>query len=238
MLFSAFKSFVAAALQRSTTDFVVGSTDLLSLAVNMARKNIERKKDFELAKCLADVTMTVGQSVALSTAVISGTATAVSVKTILRAQLSTDGTTFFPIGYVSRDMHMRRVARNYEDLTTLDEVAQAQPTKTNRFQLVRFGEDVYMSPSDTDSYNDVSTLYVRMDVVKWLPDYSVDGDTDFLMEHCVDYLMLETFRYLQLFLKEDVRLNVSDDQWRVAWQAVVAWNDNLVVGDSDDANLN
>ncbi len=237
MTFSGFKSFVAAALQRNTTDFVQGTTDLLALAVNMARKNIERKRDFELAKETADLTVTVGEAAELADATYSGTADAISIKTVLRVQLSTDGVTFFPIRYSSRDSHMRRVFRNYEDLETLDDITGVQPTKTGRYEAVRYGDSIYLTPSDADSYNDLSTVYLRMDVVRWLDDYSVDDDTDFLLEHCVDYLMLETFRYMQLFLKEDVRLNVSDDAFARAWQSVVAWDSNLVAGDVDDANL-
>ena len=238
MTLGTFKSFVAAALQRNTTDFVSGTTDLLLLAVNMARKNVERKRDFEKAKELADLTVTVGQSAELSGAVYSGTSDAINIKTILRAQLSVDGgTTFFPIRYSSRDSHMRRVARNYEDLASIDEITGTQPTSTNRYELVRFGDCVYLTPSDTESFADQSTVVVRMDVVRWLADYSDSDDTDFLLEDCVDYMMLETLRYMQVFLKEDVRLNVTDQQLATAWHAVVAWDSNLVAGDVDDANL-
>jgi hypothetical protein len=75
-----------------------------------------------------------------------------------------------------------------------------------------------------------------MDVVRWLNDYVSANDTDFLLEHCADYMLLETLRFLQYFLKEDIRVNVSDNQLAAAWQGVIAWDANLVLT-GEDMNL-
>ena len=237
MTYSEFKLFVCAALQRRASDFVVDSTDLLKLSVNMARKNIERKRDFEMSKTVVELDVPVGGSADLGDAVLFGTDTAVSIKSILNVQISTDGTNYFPIDYIGRQTHFHQVSRAYDGLTEADEQISRQPTATGTFKLVRMGNTVYLSPSDTDSYSGATTVKVKMDVVKWLDDYASDDATDFLLEHCVDYLMLETFRYLQMFIHDDARLKVSDDALGKAWHAVVAWDSNLTVGDVVDATL-
>ena len=234
MTYLQFKTFTAAAIQRSLASLVVNGVDLLGSAVNMARKNIERKRDFELAKATAKLTVTLGESVSLSEAVDATTDEAIDIKTVLRVQLASSGA---PIGYISRDAHQRRLSRQLEKVT-MSEINAGLTATVGSLSLVRHGDQVYLSPADATAYDingDEVELY--LDVVKWLDDYVEDDDEDFLLTYCVDYMLLETFRYLQLFIKEDSRLQVSDQQYANAWHAVVAWDSNLVVGDSDDANL-
>lgn len=235
MTFTEFKAFVCAALQRSQASLIVNGVDLLARAVNMARKNIERRIDFEMAKGEAQLTLTLGEKASLDDAVDpADTDESVSIKTVLRVQLASNGT---PIGYLSRDAHQRRLDRQLSS-ATMTEINAGLTATVGSLNLVRFGNYVYLSPADASAYNVSSTTVdVLMDVVKWMPDYVDDDDEDFLLTHCADFLMLETFQYLQMFVKEDARLNVSKDKWASAWNAMLTWNANLIVGDSDDANL-
>jgi hypothetical protein len=76
-----------------------------------------------------------------------------------------------------------------------------------------------------------------MDIVKWLDNYAVNGSEDFLLEHCFDYMLLVTLCYLQLFVKEDVRMAVTDEKMQAAWLSLVQWDGNIVQT-SDDMELN
>jgi hypothetical protein len=234
MTYLQFKTFTAAAISRSLSSLVVNGVDLLGSAVNMARKNIERKRDFELAKTSAKIAVPLGEAVDLSTAVHPVSLTAVDIKTVLAAQLASSGA---PIGYMSRDAHQRRLSRQLARVGLL-EMDSGLTAVVGSISLVRHGNRVYLSPGDPTAYGVTGgSIDVLLDVVAWMDEYAEDDDTDFLLTYCVDYMMLETFRYLQLFVKEDARLHVSDQQYANAWHAVVAWDSNLVVGDSDDANL-
>jgi len=238
MDYNAFRILVAAAAQRSVDALTSGTTDLIALAANMARKSIERGRDFEMAKTTADITITLGQGADLSTTVLAGTVTPVKVKTILRAQASTNGgTSFVPIGVTSRQTHFDSWTRRVGSFNTLEDVTATYPTETHKFQLVRYANTVYMTPSDTVSFDNQAAVLVRMDIVKWLDNYAVNGPEDFLLEHCFDYMLLVTLCYLQLFVKEDVRLPVTDVKMKEAWMAMIQWDSNVVVT-SDDMNLN
>lgn len=232
MTYLEFKTFVAAALQRKLDSFVVNGLDLLQYAVNMARKNIERKRDLELAKTVATLEVTLGEFVSLDGAVDADDEP-VDIKTILHVQATAVGA---PIGYISRSMHQRSLARRLARVQVA-ELESGLTATVDQLNLVRFGNDVYLSPPNAEDWGGYNPVSVLLDVVRWLPDYSDNDDTDFLLEHCVDYMLLETYRSLQLFIKEDARLQVSDEKLANAWHALVAWDSNLVVGDTDDANL-
>ena len=235
MTYLEFRTFVAAALQRSESSLTVNGVNLLARAVNMARKNVERRFDFELAKRVAKLTMTFGQLVSLDEAYDPDDETkAVSIKTVLRVQQASTGV---PVGYLSRDAHQRRLERQFAR-AHVEAIAAGLTATVSNLNVVRYGNSVYLSPPNAQDWSaSTTTMDVLMDVVAWLPDYVDDDDTDFLLVHCADYLLLETYRYLQLFIKEDARLNVSDEKLASAWHALMTWNNNLVVGDSDDANL-
>lgn len=236
MNYGDFKLLVAAAAQRSASSFLVGDTDLLAVAINLVRKQVERRRDFELAKETADLTVTIGASADLANAKYAGTSTSIVVKTILSAQISTDGVSFVPIEVSNRAKHVQSSLRRYEQAADIQEFVDTQPTSTHKFQLIRYGDSVYLSPSDTDSYSGATTVTVRMDIVRWLDEYNSVDDTDFLLEHCTDYMLLETLKFLQYFVKEDVRVDISEAQLAKAWQGVIAWDANLVLT-GDDMNL-
>src|SRR5512139_4011141 len=174
MNYGDFKLMVAAAIQRSAGSLVVGDVDLLARAINLTRKQIERRRDFELAKDTADLTMTVGSETDLAGATYAGTETAISVKTILRASVSTDGgTSFKKVEVSNRAKHFLSVMRREEayEGVAIEDTTDNLPTETYKFQLVQYADTVYLSPSDTDSYDGVSSVLVRMDVVRWLDEY-------------------------------------------------------------------
>lgn len=60
-----------------------------------------------------------------------------------------------------------------------------------------------------------------------LPKLVLDSDTNFLLEHAWDYISLAALQRLNIFLKEDERLNVTASQLSILWQSVVNWDTSL-----------
>lgn len=63
------------------------------------------------------------------------------------------------------------------------------------------------------------------------------AETDFLLDSCFDWLMYRTIWELNYFLKEDERVQLSTDLIRDAWEALKAWNENLISQSVDDVDL-
>jgi len=62
-------------------------------------------------------------------------------------------------------------------------------------------------------------------------------EQDFLLESCFDWLLYRSVYELNWFLKEDERVNVSRDLMGDAWNAMRAWNENLISQGTDDTDL-
>lgn len=240
MTFGDFKKVVAGYMQRSAAVFAPSTVDLLGHAINAARKSAELKMNFELAKARGQLSVNLTTGAALSSMVYEGTATTLPVKALLKAflPLVTSENTFFPIEIISRDKHVERVQRYYAgQITEIDGNQQITESLTTKYQLVRFGENVYLSPADSDSYNGSSSVTVKFDVIRWLSDYSADVDTDFLLEHCNSWMLFQTLWQLNLYLKEDQRVPVNERAMEVLWNDVVNWNSTLLHNSAEDANL-
>lgn len=241
--FAEMKAQVAAYMQRSPTSFVhtYGSTtvDLLGKAVNQARKWMELERNFEMCRvqCELDVDLENGTDIGDMT-LLDGV-TAVSVKALAKAFLpitdSTEG--WFPIDIITREKHVERVARYYSKVTNLADVSKTYTELVPYFAVVRMGDLIYLTPADTTVLNNLDPVTVRFDAYKWLADYSADGDTDFLLTHCETYMLLRSAYQLNFFLKDDQRINISNAVMDKEWHSVVAWDSNLVVCDTSDANL-
>ncbi len=168
---------VAGFLHRKPSDFVVGGWDNLLQAANNARKQAERLVDFELARVsatIASVSLTNGGD--LSTAVLYGTATPVSVRKIKRAFLQfTDLTGTFPISIMSRDRWLDRQQRRYERALPTDHVDALRLTGAP-LTLVQQGEIVQVVPADSAALGG-ETFPLYLDVYKWLPEYGTTAIT-------------------------------------------------------------
>lgn len=68
--------------------------------------------------------------------------------------------------------------------------------------------------------------------------YLQGSQTNFLIEHCFDFLMYRSIVELNFFLKEDERVVISDAMLEKTWQNVVAWNETVVRNATTDAKLN
>lgn len=238
MTLATFRSLVAAYMQRDETTFTYGALNLLTQAANMARRWAECQRNFELCRCQAQVANVHYQNGAqLSAATLKGTATSVLVKSIEKGFLPfSSGGGEFPIEVITRAKHIERVQRYYERQVNTAPVDLAATNVTSYFSLVRHGDLIYLTPSDSENLGS-TTITVYLDIVKWLPEYSGDSDTDFFLDYCSHFMLLRTVHMLNFLIKEDQRMPVSEKEMATAWQSVIAWDSSMIMNSAEDASL-
>ena len=215
-------------MKRSSAALTTDSLDCLGAAINGARKFSERIYDFELNRVPAKVTVDFAAGAAI-TSVTDMNGTALSVKTIKQAFVPY-GANAMPVRFISRDAYVERIARTFKDSYNPTQVDPDSNLPVSEITLVRFGSTLFLSPNTPDSYGTpgATNIIVYLDVIKFLPDYTLDADTDFFLDQCYDYLAFRTLETLNAFLKEDQRIPVSTKLMAAAWKSVVEWDQNLV----------
>jgi hypothetical protein len=233
------KAMVAAYMQRDAATFTVGTTDLLSAAINGARKWAELERNFELNRVQAQLSVSLQNGSDISNMKLLDGSTAVDAKSLIKGFLPMpdNANGWFPIDVIMRDKHIEQVQRHYETVTNLATVTQRQPSLVPFFRIVRLGNTVYLTPADTSALGGSDPITVRFDIIKFLPDYSADADTDFLLQRCENFMLLRSAYQLNFFLKDDQRINISEAVLNSAWHSVVVWDSTLVTSNSADADL-
>lgn len=61
--------------------------------------------------------------------------------------------------------------------------------------------------------------------------------TNFLLEYCFDCMLFYTVHHLNFFLKEDMRVPLSEKMMERIWNNVINWNNTVVGGSVDDVSL-
>lgn len=62
---------------------------------------------------------------------------------------------------------------------------------------------------------------------------AVTNVDDFFLDECLDWMTLKVMKHMNIFLKDDKRVSVSQREIDEAWQGVVSWNNSL--GDNSDS---
>lgn len=239
MTFTEFKTMVAAFMQRSEAEFTVGGVDLLARAIHQAKLWAQRQRDFEMARIEAvvkDVDGTDGADI--TTAVLaSDLVTPVSIKTIKKAFLPlTDGSALRPVEVITRDSHVQRLYRHYENITSLDPDEVPSTQDINYFAVVRFANKIYVTPYDEDTWGGTK-IDVSLDAIRWMPEYSTSVTSDFFLDFCEDWMLHRTVLQLNMMLKEDMRVPVSRDMLNDTWHSMLAWDSQLIYNSAEDASL-
>lgn len=97
-------------------------------------------------------------------------------------------------------------------------------------------------------YRENQTLYlcpvfpqpveITLDVIQWMTPYGYeDTDStvtcDWLLEFGSDFLLYRAISELNVFLKEDDRLNISQSKMTEAWINLTAWDSTMINGDEN-----
>ena len=243
MTYTDFRKEVAGFMNRSQDAFVINSFDILARAVNKARLWAERKHNFELSRIsvsIPSVSLTDGGD--LTTAVdVADLTTPVVVKLIERGFIPFQDSSgnYFPIQVISRDTHMSRLQRRYENMVS-NRMAEASPaTLPAQFAIVRQANKIYLMPAYANAYGlNTTVINVRLDVVRFQPDYDASTHpTDFFLTYCEDFMLLRSIVELNFFLKEDQRIPISAAALKDSWESVLAWDASIVRGSSDDSTM-
>lgn len=101
---------------------------------------------------------------------------------------------------------------------------------------------LYPKPNGYDEQNQnspaVPALKLIADVVQFMPPYcEFPGNdqvlTDFLLEDCYDYLLYRTATELNVFLKDEDQLQISQSKMTEALENVRQWNADLINAEYD-----
>lgn len=226
-------------MQRSESSFTVGGINLLTRAIVQAQQWAQRKRNFELARVsaiLKAVSLTAGGDLS-NLKLYTAQTTPVVAKTLLSAFVPLNNTTdFIPVDLYSRDKHTNMLRRYYDQIKSLDP-ADTPVSYSTRVSVVRFANTVYVRPSDTTIFGGSTSTDIAFDIVKWLPAYSSDTDTDFLLDYCEDFMLFRSVFMLNFMIKEDARVPVDIEALRDTWQSVVEWDSSLLLNSVEDTSL-
>lgn len=238
MTLAQFRSCVAAYMQRSESTFVYDGVNLLTQAANMARQYVERTRNFEMCKTSAQITsVDITNGALLSSMVLRGTVTPVVAKSISAAFLGfSTSTGEFPIEMMTREAHIARLSRQYDRMVTRNPQQNSPAEMMGFFSLVRHGDYIYIHPGDITALGS-QTVTVYFDIVKWLPEYVADSDTDFLLTYGRDYMLFKTIQMLNFMIKEDQRVPVSTAMLQEAYNSIVSWDSTMITNSVNDNEL-
>jgi hypothetical protein len=206
---------VAAYMNRDATLFVAGAIDLILVAANQAKAYAQRKHRFKHAKTVAKITISSVDGAALSTAqTLAGVS--LNVRSIHNAYLSV-ASGLIPIDIITRESQHERAKRLMDGYST-EELSSRNIYMYERPQLVQLGTSVMLWPW-------AASQVVHLDITQWMPDYVVSSmESDFFLEECHDWMLFQTIKQLNFFLKEDERVAISDAVMKQAWEAVLTWD--------------
>ena len=243
MTFGDFKELVAAYAQRDASSFVVGTTDVLASAINLARRWAEQRRNFNKSKVTALLqNVSVESGKLLSEAVVLGTEgletpTSVDIKYIHKAYFPITGQAvvqYYPIEVVSREACVETLQRKQLGSTTTfkpaDLVVGRYPVDTvtlGTWRVYQWEQKLWIYPADTTALG-ATTIDVALDVTRWMPDYEDDEDTDFFLTDCQNFMLMRSLMQLNLYLKEDSRVQISAKEMQDAWIALRLWDDGLI----------
>lgn len=230
MQFSQFKILVANYMNRNATEFDspagVGAVDKLGNAINQAKNFAQSLRVFERVKTKADITISQGAGGTLASAVLTGTATPVKVRSLLRATVPTADGEFIPIDIISREELFRRQQREAEKVEIELRESNIIKNPFHNYAIVQLGETLELVPWNTDLLG--SSVVVTFDIAQWMADYSQDADEDFFLIEGMPWMLLKSITFLNYFLKDDERFAVTKTELKESWDAFVSWDCGII----------
>lgn len=158
----------------------------------------------------------------------------VAIKTIQNVLLPVAGGDYFSVEFLLNNEWNERVSllvgrEHYNPAMTLSAMG---PFTTNPICFMQ-GKNLYLTPSDSFTY----PVTAKLSVVRWLADYTVDADTDFLIQRAPDFMMFQSLLEVNKFFKLDVdrqegnlsEANLSANR-DAAFSSLIAWDSSIAGG--------
>lgn len=228
MNWATFTDSVKGFVNRTGTDLTQGSTDMILTAANMAKTFAQRKRVFHMARDTAFLAAS-DLGTAISDAKDApGSGSAVAIRKIEQAYMyGVNGTS---------NVRARRVrfislqdVRLYYPIATANEL-NPQLISLDPAEIAAYIKGTKMYSLGLSS---ASGLYFWLDVVKWMPDYT-GSNTDFFLDYHSDWLIAKTCDFLNIYLKEDQRVAISQAKLDEAWRSVCAFDEEFARSDNLD----
>ncbi len=175
-------------LQQDQANFVKGTTDMLLLAINNARRHAERLHDFVEANVYATLSVDPDSGGDLEDAtLVGGGAFRYHRPDQFYLHDAATGVDT-PINHMAKKnlaMRIRELERYGQPSERYpSDVGRTSPTLSPDPSWVFIqGRQIYLHPKPTEA------VTLRMDVYKWFEDYTDDGDEDYFTETAPDYLI-------------------------------------------------
>ena len=253
------KSSIAAFLDKSTTDFSINGVDLLLQAVNNAKRWAQSNYDFEYARIQATLVVNTTTGGLLSAVVDTGS-NPVVVKKIESAYFPV-GTSTVPIQFYAKKNMIAELRRRYDqpayglEAGSTPYVQGYSEITLSGFNtgimvpaLVQHGGTLFLYPDVSDLVSS-STVTVSLDVIKWMPDYSIDIQTpansvltDFFMTYGYEFLLWKgvieaNYLFTQFVNRSEGSLTPPDRLLDAAWKAFLAWDSGLIASNTTAFDL-
>lgn len=217
MLLVDFKKTIYAFIGRNpgtdTTDgeLVQNSVDQVLVAINMARLKAQRDHDFmsQLTVCGAQISK-YGKAFDSFVTVPEGS-TALSVKSVHSVYAySLDG------GNVALGAKY-----DYQDLSEMGRVSGRSLATDVSGSISR--QFAYTMGRKLFLWDVATPTWVACIVLPFLADLTnddLDDDTDFFIAYGNDWLLMQSLEYLQMLIKEDTRVQISEEKKTIAWESL------------------
>lgn len=165
---------------------------------------------------------------------ITQTTGTISVKRVSNVLLPIAQGIYIPIEFLTNDEWNERVMRlvgreHYNAVKTSEEVGISQ------FNAVAYqqAQAIYLVPPSLFTFPQTT----KLSIVRWMPDYVSDTDSDFFSQFAPDFLVWRALVEINNYFKVDVKRtegNISEDfiqgQADAALQALIAWDTSIATG--------
>jgi hypothetical protein len=234
MTFANFKIFVAAYLNRDPASLIIGGVDILKEAINDAKRAGQREFDFPQLNKRAfiqgwyygtPITNAVDNpdSLTPTTVVVNHIYAAWRYASLLRSDGITD--------YIRTQKYEFMSEKSMRDIIPARNDALKEPN----ILPITYKQRAYVRGTDFFLTGVTDKVWVWIDVIAMLPDYSADADTDFFLTDYRDWMLIKTLECLNFYLKDDDRVQISNAQMNLKWNSVLA-HANRIADGHDQAN--
>lgn len=227
MTIAELKTFIAVYMGRSTAnDLILNGLDTALVALNSARRYLERAHDFKYAE--TNVFVSIPAAGGLLTAcypVVGLTGTLVGVKRVSSVLLPVASSGYQPIEFMTEDEWVARTRRQigrqpYDASKTL---AQLGVTTNMNPVAYQQGQTLFLDPSP-------GTVIAQLNITRWMPDY-VTNETDFFTTYAPEALhwqaIIECNKFWRRFVpKQESNIDEGEVQKMAdtALASLIAWD--------------
>lgn len=227
MTIAELKTFIAVYMGRSTAnDLILNGLDTALVALNSARRYLERAHNFKYAEVNAFLSIpSTGGLLTLANSVVALSGTLIGVKSVSSVMLPVASSGYQPIEFMTEDEWVARTRRQigrqpYDASKTL---AQLGVTTNMNPVAYQQGQTLFLDPSP-------GTVTAQLNVTRWMPDY-VTSETDFFTTYAPEALhwqaIIECNKFWRRFVpKQESNIDEGEVQKMAdtALASLIAWD--------------